>query len=90
VLEAAVVGLPHPRWQERPVAAVVPKPEYRGQLTADEIRDYLADKVAKWWLPDEVVFLDALPRTSVGKFAKNQLRDQLADVANRWSASATA
>jgi fatty-acyl-CoA synthase len=72
------------------VAAVVPKPEYRGQLTADEIRDYLADKVAKWWLPDEVVFLDALPRTSVGKFAKNQLRDQLADVANRWSASATA
>ncbi|MCS7295276.1 MAG: AMP-binding protein, partial [Dehalococcoidia bacterium] len=90
VLEAAVVGLPHPRWQERPVAAVVPKPEHKGDLTADEIHQYLADKVAKWWLPDEIVFVDAIPRTSVGKFAKSQLREQLKEIAERWAATATA
>lgn len=90
VLEAAVVGLPHPRWQERPVAAVVPKPEHKDDITADEIRAYLSDKVAKWWLPDEIVFVEAIPRTSVGKFAKNQLRDQLKDVAERWAQTATA
>jgi len=88
VLEAAVVGLPHPRWQERPVAAVVPKPEFKDQITADEIRQYLSDKVAKWWLPDEIVFVDAIPRTSVGKFAKNQLREQLKEIAQKWEAAA--
>ncbi len=88
VLEAAVVGLPHPRWQERPVAAVVPKPEFKDQITADEIRQYLSDKVAKWWLPDEIVFVDAIPRTSVGKFAKNQLREQLKEIAKKWEAAA--
>ncbi len=85
VLEAAVVGLPHPRWDERPVAAVVVKP---GQtLTKDEVCQFLSDKVARWWLPDEVLFVDSLPKTSVGKFAKNQLRDQLKDVATRWAAA---
>jgi fatty-acyl-CoA synthase len=84
VLEAAVIGLPHPKWDERPVAAVVTKP---GQsVSADELRQFLSDKVAKWWLPDEIVFVDALPKTSVGKFAKTQLRDQLRDIAVRWSA----
>jgi fatty-acyl-CoA synthase len=90
VLEAAVVGLPHPRWQERPVAAVVPKPEHKGDLTAEELRAYLSDKVAKWWLPDEIVFVEAIPRTSVGKFAKSQLREQLKEIAERWAATATA
>ncbi len=84
VLEAAVVGLPHPRWDERPVAAVVLKPGQ--QCTKDEINAFLSDKMAKWWLPDEVLFVESLPKTSVGKFAKNQLRDQLQDVAKRWAA----
>jgi fatty-acyl-CoA synthase len=82
VLEAAVVGLPHPRWDERPVAAVVLKPEQ--SLTSDEVKAFLSDKVAKWWLPDEVLFVESLPKTSVGKFAKNQLREQLQDVSKRW------
>ncbi|HXH22428.1 MAG TPA: long-chain fatty acid--CoA ligase [Dehalococcoidia bacterium] len=84
VLEAAVVGLPHPKWDERPVAAVVLKPDQ--MLTADEVRAFLSDKVAKWWLPDEVLFVESLPKTSVGKFAKNHLREQLAEVARRWAA----
>jgi fatty-acyl-CoA synthase len=85
VLEAAVVGLPHPKWDERPVAAVVLRPEQ--SATADEIKAFLSDKVAKWWLPDEVLFVESLPKTSVGKFAKNHLRDQLGEVARRWAAA---
>ena len=74
VLEAAVIGLPHPRWDERPVAFVVAKPEFKGQVTQEEIREFLADKVAKWWLPDEIRFIDEVPKTSVGKFDKKVLR----------------
>ncbi len=83
VLEAAVIGVPHPVMQERPVAYVVPKPEFVGQLTGDEILEYLRPKVAKWWLPDEVIFIDAVPKTSVGKFSKRELRE-------RYAAEATA
>ncbi|HZC05308.1 MAG TPA: long-chain fatty acid--CoA ligase [Ktedonobacterales bacterium] len=79
VLEAAVIGMPHPKWQERPVAVVVPKPEFKDTLTKDDIVRYLEPQVAKWWLPDEVVFIDALPKTSVGKFDKKVMRTQLAD-----------
>src|SRR5581483_10518462 len=85
VLEAAVVGLPHPVWQERPCAAVVLKPEHQGETTADDLRAYLAEHVAKWWLPDEIVFVSEIPKTSVGKFAKTRLREQLGDVAARWA-----
>jgi len=85
VLEAAVVGLPHPRWSERPCAAVVLRSEYRDATTQDELRDFLASRVAKWWLPDEYVFVDEIPKTSVGKFAKTRLREQLAPVAARWA-----
>jgi fatty-acyl-CoA synthase len=74
VLEAAVIGLAHRKWQERPVAYVVPREEYRGRLTGEEIRDFLMGRVAKWWLPDEIRFLDELPKTSVGKFDKKALR----------------
>jgi fatty-acyl-CoA synthase len=74
VLEAAVIGVPNPKWQERPVAYVVPKPEFKDALTAQDILDYLAPRVAKWWLPDEVIFIDAIPKTSVGKFDKKVLR----------------
>ena len=74
VLEACVVGIPHPRWSERPLACVVPKPDFAGQVTKEEILDYLRPLVAKWWLPDDVVFIDAVPKTSVGKFDKKVLR----------------
>ncbi len=77
VKEAAVVGVPHPKWQERPVAAVVLKDG--SQATAEELRAFLAQSFAKWQLPDAFVFLEALPRTSVGKFKKNALREQFAD-----------
>jgi fatty-acyl-CoA synthase len=76
VLEAAVVAVPHERWVERPLACVVPKPEWQGQLTAEEILDWLRPRVAKWWLPDDVVFIDAVPKTSVGKFDKKVLRER--------------
>jgi len=87
VLEAAVVGLPHPRWQERPVAAVVPRPEHRDSISPEELREFLAQRVAKWWLPDEIVFVPEVPKTSVGKFDKKVLREQLAHVAQRWAQS---
>jgi fatty-acyl-CoA synthase len=74
VLEATVIALPHPKWQERPVAFVVTKPEHRDQVQPQEILDFLADKVARWWLPDEVRFIAELPKTSVGKFDKKVLR----------------
>ncbi len=76
VMEAAVIAVPHERWQERPLACVVPKPEHKDNLTEKEILDYLAPLVAKWWLPDEVVFIDAVPKTSVGKFDKKVLRER--------------
>jgi len=74
VAEAAVIGLAHPTWSERPVAYVVPRPEHRADLTAAEILEYLSSRVAKWWLPDEVRFIDEVPKTSVGKFDKKALR----------------
>jgi fatty-acyl-CoA synthase len=77
VKEAAVVGVPHPKWQERPLAAVVLKEG--AQATAEELRAFLAKSFAKWQLPDAFVFLDALPRTSVGKFKKIALRQQFAN-----------
>jgi len=75
VLEAAVIGLPHSKWSERPVAYVVARPEFKGAITSAEIRDFLADKVARWWLPDDVRFADEIPKTSVGKFDKKVLRN---------------
>ena len=74
VLEAAVIGLPHPRWDERPVAFVVERPEHKGKVTQEEIREFLDGKIAKWWLPDEIRFIDEVPKTSVGKFDKKVLR----------------
>jgi fatty-acyl-CoA synthase len=74
ILEAAVIGLAHPKWDERPIAYAVPKPEFKGNVTQEEVIDFLKDKVAKWWLPDEVRFIDEVPKTSVGKFDKKVLR----------------
>lgn len=77
IAEAAVIGVPHPRWAERPLACVVVA--LGATLTKEEVLAYLGPKVAKWQLPDDVVFIDAVPRTSVGKFSKKTLRDQFAN-----------
>ena len=74
IMEAAVIGLAHPKWDERPVAFAVPKPEFKGQVTQEEVIEFLRDRVAKWWLPDEIRFIDEVPKTSVGKFDKKVLR----------------
>jgi fatty-acyl-CoA synthase len=72
VAEAAVIGLPHPKWSERPLACVVLR---EGQTaTKDEIVAFLDGRVVKWWLPDDVVFVAEIPKTSVGKFSKKDLR----------------
>jgi len=76
VMEAAVIAVFHPKWQERPLACVAPLPEYKDNIGKTEILDYLADRVPKWWLPDDIVFIDAVPKTSVGKFNKRALREQ--------------
>jgi fatty-acyl-CoA synthase len=77
VKEAAVIAVPHPKWQERPLAVVVLRDG--AQVTAEDLRTFLASKFAKWQLPDAFVFEKQIPRTSVGKFQKTKLREQFAD-----------
>jgi fatty-acyl-CoA synthase len=77
VKEAAVIGVPHPKWDERPLACVVL--QEGASATAEEILEYLRPLVAKWWLPDAVEFIDEVPKTSVGKFSKKDLRTRFAD-----------
>jgi 3-(methylthio)propionyl---CoA ligase len=74
VAESAVIGVPHPRWQERPVMFVVVREGH--ELTADALRAHLAQSVAKWWLPEEVIFVADLPHYSTGKVQKEVLRKQ--------------
>ena len=77
VTEAAVVGVPHPKWDERPLLIVVQKAD--SQLSKQSVRDFLQDKVAKWWLPDDVIFVDEIPHTSTGKILKTTLRERYQD-----------
>ncbi len=74
VAEAAVVAIPHPKWDERPLACVVRRPG--AAVRADELRAHLAARFPKWWLPDDFVFLEEIPRTSTGKFLKRALRER--------------
>ena len=74
VAEAAVIAIPHEKWVERPLACVVVKPGET--LTAEEVIAHLEPRVAKWWLPDAVEFIDEVPKTSVGKFSKKTLREE--------------
>jgi fatty-acyl-CoA synthase len=74
IREAAVIGVMHPRWSERPLACVVL--EAGAVLSKEEILDFISSKVAKWQVPDDVVFIDEVPKTSVGKFSKKTLRDR--------------
>jgi acyl-CoA synthetase (AMP-forming)/AMP-acid ligase II len=76
VLEAAVIAVPHPKWQERPLACVVPKPDFKDSITRDEIIEHLRPHFPKLYLPDDVVFIEAVPKTSTGKFDKKVLRAQ--------------
>ncbi|EEM04683.1 long-chain fatty acid--CoA ligase [Bacillus pseudomycoides] len=75
VFEAAVVAVPHPQWQERPVACVVQK--QNSSVTKEELYEFLRPQFAKWWLPDDIVFMEEIPKTSVGKFLKQALRKEL-------------
>jgi fatty-acyl-CoA synthase len=77
VKEAAVIGVPHPKWQERPLAVVVLNEG--AEAEAAELREFLGARFAKWQLPDAFVFAEEIPRTSVGKFRKTSLREQFAD-----------
>ena len=80
VFEAAVIAVPHEKWMERPLACVV---LHEGQTADEEMKkillDFMETQFAKWWVPDDVVFLDEIPKTSVGKFLKMALREQLAE-----------
>ena len=76
VLEAAVIAIPHPQWQERPLACVVTRADSGNRLDRQAILDFIQPKFARWWLPDDVVFIDEIPKTGVGKFDKKLLRDR--------------
>jgi fatty-acyl-CoA synthase len=77
IAEAAVIAVPHPKWAERPLACVVVKAGE--QLTKEEVLEFLAGRLSKWQVPDDVVFIDEVPKTSVGKFSKKTLRDKFAE-----------
>ena len=77
VAEAAVIAVKHPKWDERPLAVVVKKPGK--EVTPQELRALLLAHFAKWQVPDDFTFIEALPRTSTGKFMKNKLRQDFKD-----------
>ena len=73
VAEAATIGVHHPKWDERPLLLVVRRDGAR--LTKKQMISYFTGKVAKWWIPDDVIFVDELPHTATGKLLKTKLRD---------------
>jgi 3-(methylthio)propionyl---CoA ligase len=77
VAEAAVIGLPHPKWDERPLLIVVRKPGR--ELALEAVREFLEGKVARWQLPDDVVFLPEMPHGGTGKVLKTRLREMFKD-----------
>jgi fatty-acyl-CoA synthase len=77
VAEAAVIGVAHPKWDERPLLIVVPKPGTTPRK--EEVLEFLAPKIAKWWMPDDVVVVEELPHTATGKLLKTELRRRFAD-----------
>jgi fatty-acyl-CoA synthase len=77
IAEAAVIGVPDPRWDERPMACLVVR--QGSSVTPAELKEFLASRVAKWWIPERWTFIEAVPKTSVGKFDKKVLRAQHAD-----------
>jgi fatty-acyl-CoA synthase len=77
VAEAAVIGVKHPKWDERPLLVVVRRPE--ASVTKDDILKFLNGKVAKWWMPDDVQFIDQIPHGATGKILKTALRKHFED-----------
>jgi acyl-CoA synthetase (AMP-forming)/AMP-acid ligase II len=77
VSEAAVIGAAHPKWDERPILLLTLKQE--ASITREEMLDFLRDKVAKWWLPDDVVTVTEIPHTATGKILKTKLREEFRD-----------
>lgn len=77
VMEAAIIGVSHPKWQERPLLVVVRRPG--ADVTREELLRFVAERVVKWWVPDDVVFVDQLPHTATGKLLKTTLREQYRD-----------
>ena len=77
VAEAAAIGIPHPKWDERPLLLVIRDED--SNIGADEVREFLSGQVAKWWLPDAIEFVDELPHTGTGKLSKKDLRDKYRD-----------
>ena len=78
ILEAVVVGIKHPKWDERPLALIKLRIESKS-LEKEDIRQYLLKKFPKWQLPDEILFVDEIPKTSVGKLNKKLIRDEYKD-----------
>jgi fatty-acyl-CoA synthase len=76
-VQEAAIGIYHPRWDERPLLLIIRKPG--ATVSAEDIHAYLATRVAKWWLPDEILFVDSLPHTATGKLLKTALREQFRD-----------
>ena len=74
VAEAAVIGVRHPKWDERPLLVVVLKKDQ--SASKDEILGFMQGKIAKWWMPDDVIFVDEIPHTATGKILKTALREQ--------------
>jgi fatty-acyl-CoA synthase len=77
VVEAAVIGVPHPKWDERPLLVVIRKAD--SKLTGDELLKFMDGKIAKWWMPDDVAFVDDIPHTATGKIQKVALRERFKD-----------
>jgi fatty-acyl-CoA synthase len=77
IAEAAVIGVHHPKWDERPLVVAVKKPG--AAVTREELLKFYEGKVAKWWIPDDVSFVDQLPHTATGKLLKTKLRQDLKD-----------
>ncbi|HUJ03422.1 MAG TPA: long-chain fatty acid--CoA ligase, partial [Rhizomicrobium sp.] len=74
VAEAAVIGVRHPKWDERPLLIIVLK--NGAKAGRDEILQYLSGRIAKWWMPDDVVFVEEIPHTATGKIQKTALRER--------------
>ena len=77
VLEAAAIGLAHPKWDERPLLVIVKKKD--ADVSKEQVLAHMNGKIAKWWMPDDVVFVDEIPHTATGKIQKMTLRAQFRD-----------
>jgi len=77
VAEAAVIGITHPKWDERPLLIIIPKKDKK--ISKADMLEFLEGKIAKWWMPDDVIFVDEIPHTATGKILKTALRDQFQD-----------